>query len=160
MLQVPRSVFFKYTFKLHTYICRHMCMCKYDILYVCVCTCVHMCSQEVHCVFLYCSLPFYLKQGLSLKLKPPIMAVLVIEPWASDRLCPVSTGIVSSSIKLGFCVGVVNSGPHACEMSESPPDPSPQPQYLQFNPHSNAGKEKGDLVMPPPRLLRDASSFK
>lgn len=81
------------------------------------------------------------------------MAILVIESWASDFLCPAGVGIVTSIIKLGFCVGVVNSGPHACETSKSPTDPSPQLQYLQFNPHSNAGKEKGDLVMPPPRIL-------
>lgn len=127
-------------------------------LYVCLCVCeyAHVCTQEVHCVFLYCSLPFYLQQGLSVKLKPTIMAILVNEPWASDGFCPSSVGIMTSIIKLGFCVGVVKSGPHACGASRLPTQPSLQSLYLQFNPHSNARKEKGDLVMPPPRLSTQA----
>lgn len=136
------------------YICRHMCMCKCTSLYVCICVCEYacVCTQEVQGVFLYCSLPFYLKQGLSPKLKPTFMAILVNEPWASDCLCPSSVGIMTSIIKLGFCVGVVKSGPHACGARKLPTQPSLQSLYLQFNPHSNARKEKRDLVMPSPRL--------
>lgn len=100
--------------------------------------CVYMCRStyvrpEVNTdILLNCSLPYFLRQSLSLKLGLTNLASLAgHQPQACFRLCFPSVSISDEHyhlLALYPCAEELDSGSHICVANTSPIGPSPQPR--------------------------------